>query len=68
MLLEPVLVGLHREGPHQPQTAVAIREDAHDVGAGASVRDRTMVIQKKIPAQLKLSVKSRPIAMHNRRS
>src|SRR5215472_2732983 len=32
MLLEPVLVGLHREGPHQPQTAVAIREDAHDMG------------------------------------
>src|SRR5215472_16217602 len=32
MLLEPVLVGLHCEGPHQPQTAVPIGEDAHDMG------------------------------------
>src|SRR5215468_4572506 len=32
MLLEPVLMGFHRESPHQPQTAVAIREDAHDMG------------------------------------
>ena len=33
MLLEPVLMGLDRQCPHQPQTAVAIGEDAHDMGA-----------------------------------
>ena len=33
MLLEPVLVGLDRQGPHQPQTAFAIGKDAHDMGA-----------------------------------
>ena len=40
MLLEPVLVGLDRQCPHQPQAALAIGEDAHDMGAalGADVR------------------------------
>ena len=33
MLLEPVLVGLDCQCAHQPQTAVAIGEDAHDMGA-----------------------------------
>ena len=33
MLLEPVLVGLDRQCPHQPQAALAIGEDAHDMGA-----------------------------------
>src|SRR5215472_4172204 len=33
MLLEPVLVGLDRQGPYQPQAAVAIGKDAHDLGA-----------------------------------
>ena len=33
MLLEPVLVGFDRECPHQPQAAVAIGKDAHDMGA-----------------------------------
>ena len=33
MLLEPVLVRLDRQGPHQPQTALAIGEDAHDMSA-----------------------------------
>src|SRR6202163_4360562 len=33
MLLEPVLVGLDGERPHQPQAALAIGEDAHDMGA-----------------------------------
>ena len=32
MLLEPVLVGLDRRGPHQPQATLPIGEDAHDVG------------------------------------
>ena len=33
MLLEPVLVGLDGERPHQPQATFAIGEDAHDLGA-----------------------------------
>ena len=33
MLLEPVLVGLDGERPHEPQATLAIGEDAHDVGA-----------------------------------
>jgi len=33
MLFEPVLVGLDRKRPHQPQTALGIGEDAHDMGA-----------------------------------
>ena len=33
MLFEPVLVGLDREGPHQPQATLAVGEDAHDMGA-----------------------------------
>ena len=33
MLLEPVLVGLDRQCPYQPQAALAIGEDAHDMGA-----------------------------------
>ena len=33
MLLEPVLVGLDRQCPHQPQAALAIGEDSHDMGA-----------------------------------
>ena len=33
MLLEPVLVRLDRQCPHQPQAALAIGEDAHDMGA-----------------------------------
>ena len=33
MLLEPVLMRLDRQCPHQPQTAFAIWEDAHDMGA-----------------------------------
>jgi hypothetical protein len=32
MLLEPVLVGLDRQRPHQPQAALGIGKDAHDVG------------------------------------
>src|SRR5262249_10442471 len=37
MLLEPVLVGLDGERPHQPQTAVAIGKDAHDLGAASDL-------------------------------
>src|SRR5262249_52380633 len=33
MLLEPVLVGFDRECSHEPQAAVAIGKDAHDMGA-----------------------------------
>ena len=33
MLLEPVFVGLDRERPHQPQTALGIGEDPHHMGA-----------------------------------
>jgi hypothetical protein len=33
MLLEPVLVGLDGERPHEPQATFAIGEDAHDLGA-----------------------------------
>jgi hypothetical protein len=33
MLLEPVLMGLDRESPHKPQAALAIGENAHDMGA-----------------------------------
>jgi hypothetical protein len=33
MLLEPVLVGLDGERPHQTQATFAIGEDAHDMGA-----------------------------------
>src|SRR6516162_67101 len=33
MLLEPVLVGLDRQRPHQPQAALGIGKDAHDMGA-----------------------------------
>jgi hypothetical protein len=33
VLLEPVLVGFDRHCPHQPQAALAIGEDAHDMGA-----------------------------------
>src|SRR5882762_564845 len=33
MLLEPVLVGLYGERPHEPQAPLAIGEDARDVGA-----------------------------------
>jgi len=33
MLLEPVLVGLDRQRPHQPQATLAIGENAHDMGA-----------------------------------
>ncbi len=33
MLLEPVLVGLDRQCPHQPQAALAVGEDAHNLGA-----------------------------------
>jgi hypothetical protein len=33
MLLEPVLMRLDGERPHQPQTALAIGEDAHDVSS-----------------------------------
>ena len=31
MLLEPVLVGLDRERPHQPEATLAIGEDPHDM-------------------------------------
>ena len=34
MLLEPVLVGLDGERPRQPQTALAIGENAYDMGCG----------------------------------
>ena len=37
MLLEPVLVGLDRQCPHQPQAAVAIGKDAHDMGASSDL-------------------------------
>jgi hypothetical protein len=37
MLLQPVLVSLDRECPHQPQAAVAIGEDAHDMGAASDL-------------------------------
>src|SRR6266481_3801020 len=33
MLLEPVLVGLDGERPHEPQATFAIGEDPHDLGA-----------------------------------
>ena len=33
MLLEPVLVGLDRQRPHQPQATLAIGKDAHNLGA-----------------------------------
>src|SRR6516162_8795505 len=33
MLLEPVLVGLDRQCPDEPQAALAIGENAHDMGA-----------------------------------
>ena len=33
MLLEPVLVGLDRQRPHQSQATLGIGEDAHDMGA-----------------------------------
>src|SRR6266446_6386550 len=33
MLFEPVLVGLDRERPHQPEAALGIGEDPHDLGA-----------------------------------
>ena len=33
MLLEPVFVRLDRQCPHQPQAALAIGEDAHDMSA-----------------------------------
>ncbi len=33
MLLEPVLVGLDRQRPYQPQAALAIGKNAHNVGA-----------------------------------
>src|ERR1700758_4380558 len=33
MLLEPVLMRLDGERPYQPQTALAIGEDAHDVSS-----------------------------------
>jgi len=33
MLLEPILVGLDRKRPHQPQATFAIGEDPHHMGA-----------------------------------
>ena len=33
MLLEPVLVGLDGERPHEPQATFVIGKDAHDLGA-----------------------------------
>jgi hypothetical protein len=40
MLLEPVLVGLDGERPHQPQATFAIGEDAHDLLTGFRLRFR----------------------------
>ena len=42
MLLEPVLVGLDRQCPHQPQAALAIGEDAHDMGASPDLLVQTL--------------------------
>ena len=33
MPLEPVLVGLNRECPHQPEATLGVGEDPHDMGA-----------------------------------
>ena len=37
MLLEPILMRLDGERPHQPQTALAIGEDAYDMGAASDL-------------------------------
>jgi hypothetical protein len=44
MLLEPVLVGLDGERPHQPQATFAIGEDAHDLKRVAQKMDVAALI------------------------